>query len=552
MISRYNSTCPHCGNPIRKDVDSIIKKLGKWGHTICPRESGQSHVSKVFEAIIAKTEESDLAPEIAAEKTTFTPSRYQQGVFDFITSGTGHAVVNAVAGSGKTTTIIEALKLTSAESKVAFVAFNKHIAETLKKRSPSHVKVCTLHSLGLSNLRQLGRVRVDEYKVDNILDAILPVDRNAPSEEKGAVYATRNNLKKLVSLVKATLCDHHDPVAVQVTADRYGLELNGDSDTVIGLLPKVIDLCARDTATVDFDDLIWIPIYLNLTLEKFDWLFVDEAQDLNKSQIELVLRSISATGRIVVVGDPSQSLYGFRGADTQAISNIVAALHATILPLSISYRCPLSHVRLASQIVPHLEASPTAIEGIVKDVTSEGVAELAKDGDLIICRVNAPLVPLAFSLIRKGVKATVRGRDIGKNLSDLIRKFNAESVEVLYSKLDIYEKNERQRISRKRGNEQLIVSLEDKIETLYAIIGDCQTVPDVIYRLESIFSDEIEGVVLSSVHRAKGLEANRVFILRPDLLPHPKAQGDWQLEQESNCRYVALTRSKSELYFVTQ
>ena len=319
MISRYNSTCPHCGNPIRKDVDSIVKKLGRWGHAICPRESGQPQVSKVFEAIIAKTEESDLSPEIATDKTTFTPSRYQQGVFDFITGGTGHAVVNAVAGSGKTTTIVQALKLTSAESKVAFVAFNKHIAEELKKRSPSHVKVCTLHSLGLSNLRQLGRVRVDEYKVDNILDAILPVDRNAPSEEKGAVYATRNNLKKLVSLVKATLCDHRDPVAVQVTADRYGLELNGDSDTVIGLLPKVIDLCARDTATVDFDDLIWIPIYLNLTLEKFDWLFVDEAQDLNKSQIELVLRSVSATGRIVAVGDPSQSLYGFRGADTQAI-----------------------------------------------------------------------------------------------------------------------------------------------------------------------------------------------------------------------------------------
>lgn len=538
MISKFNSTCPHCGQSIKKDVDTIAKKAGKWGHAICPRESGQPFVSNVVSA--------------AVEATSFIPSRYQQGVFDFITSGQGHAVVSAVAGSGKTTTIVQALKLTPPDAKVVFLAFNKHIANELAKKSPPHVKVCTLHSLGLAALRQRGRIKIDEYKLDNIIDEFLPIDRDEPRDVIAALYSLRNNLKKLVSLVKATLCDSSDGAAIQQTADHYGLELNGDEEAIIGLLPQVLARCAVDDHTVDFDDMIWLPVHLGLPLEKFDWVFVDECQDLNKSQIELVLRSIAEGGRVVAVGDASQSLYGFRGADTEAIGNIVAALDAVTLPLSITYRCPLSHVRLAQTIVPHLEAGPNAIEGIVENVSEDGVAERAKDGDMIICRVNAPLISLAFKLIRKGIKAVVRGRDIGKNLSDLIRKFNADSIDDLCFKIDEYVRRESLRLARRRDRESLQIQLDDKVDTLRAVISDCATVPDVLYRLESLFSDDIEGVVLSSVHRAKGLEANRVFILRPDLLPHPKAQSVWQVEQENNCRYVALTRSKSELFFVSQ
>ncbi len=538
MISKFNSTCPHCGQPVRKDKDTIAKKAGKWGHAICPRESGQPFTSKVVEAAVESV-------------STFIPSRYQQGVFDFITSGKGHAVVSAVAGSGKTTTIVQALRLTSPESKVAFLAFNKHIANELAKKSPPHVKVCTLHSLGLASLRQLGKIKIDEYKLDNIIDEFLPIDRDAPKDVIAALYSLRNNLKKLVSLVKATLCNSNDAAAIQQTADHYGLELNGDEETIIGLLPQVLGRCAEDDRTVDFDDMIWLPVHLNLTLEKFDWVFVDEAQDLNKSQVELVLRSVAETGRVIAVGDSSQAIYAFRGADTEAIGNIVAALNAVTLPLSITYRCPLSHVRLAQTIVPHLEAGPNAIEGIVENVSEDGVAERAKNGDMIICRVNAPLISLAFKLIRKGIKAVVRGRDIGKNLSDLIRKFNANSIDELCVRIDDYARRESLRLVRRRDRESLQIQLDDKVDTLRAVISDCATVPDVLYRLESLFSDDVEGVVLSSVHRAKGLEANRVFILRPDLLPHPRAVSSWQIEQENNARYVALTRSKSELYFVS-
>lgn len=56
--------------------------------------------------------------------------------------------------------------------------------------------------------------------------------------------------------------------------------------------------------------------------------------------------------------------------------------------------------------------------------------------------------------------------------------------------------------------------------------------------------------MLSTIHKAKGLEAERVFILKPDLMPHPKAKRGWEIDQENNLRYVAITRSKRELYLV--
>jgi len=65
-----------------------------------------------------------------------------------------------------------------------------------------------------------------------------------------------------------------------------------------------------------------------------------------------------------------------------------------------------------------------------------------------------------------------------------------------------------------------------------------------------IFSDDTRGIVLSTIHKSKGLENDRVFFLLPELLPSRFATMDWQLEQEENLRYVAITRAKKELVYV--
>lgn len=98
----------------------------------------------------------------------FTPSKYQQKIFDFVTKGTGNAVINAKAGSGKTTTLVEAMKLIPSKEKVLFVAFNKAIEQELTKRLEGYdnVDVRTYHGLAFAMLKQSlgkkGNMRVTE------------------------------------------------------------------------------------------------------------------------------------------------------------------------------------------------------------------------------------------------------------------------------------------------------------------------------------------------------------------------------------------------------
>lgn len=74
----------------------------------------------------------------------------------------------------------------------------------------------------------------------------------------------------------------------------------------------------------------------------------------------------------------------------------------------------------------------------------------------------------------------------------------------------------------------------------------------MIQHIKNLFESG-KGVTLSTIHKAKGLEAEKVYILALDLMPHPialKSGKDWVLEQEKNMKYVAITRSKFELVYI--
>lgn len=524
--------CPECS-------ELMVRRSGKygkfWGCPNFPRCRGTRSMNSP-------------KPEFKKKQAEFKPSPYQEDIFEFVRHGGGNALVEAVAGSGKTTTIVKALQFTPEDAKVAFVAFNVAIANELKDRAPNHVQVSTLHSLGLKNISAwLGtKPKVDDNKVFNILEAVLDLyDRDSPD------WDLVSPLKKMVSLAKATLIDPENHVEIDMMCDRYGIELNGYGPKLFSLLPIILEKCKRLTGLVDFDDMIWLPIALNIGCEQFDFLMVDEAQDLNAAQIQLVLKSIKPGGRVIAVGDRNQSIYGFRGADTQAIPNLIGALDAKTLPLSITYRCPKSHVELAQTIVPEIEAAEWAKKGSIDYLPMSQILDdkIAQSGDLILCRCNAPLVEVAFALIRSGQKAVMRGRDIGTNLINIVQKMKAKGIYDFWTRLRSYEATESAKLLALEKTNQL-QTLQDKIDTIVAIGEGVSTVEELVRKIEDLFSDDIEGVVCSSVHRAKGLESERVFIVRSDLMPHPMAQKPWEQVQEQNILYVAVTRSKSELIFV--
>lgn len=492
-----------------------------------------------------------LAPQStpAASAPTFTPSPYQAAVFEAVQNGEGHLVVEAVAGSGKTTTIVQCLSFTRPDQSVAFVAFNKRIAEELKSRAPAHVHVSTLHSLGYANIRQAwGAVAVDEKKVSKIVKAIIET-QFAP-EDQERLLDLLHTIVRLVSLAKNTLSADYAQLA-----EVYCGDLNGAGDAIFAIAARAFEESVADHSVIDYDDMIYYPAVAAVACRRFDWLFVDETQDLNKAQIEFVLRSVCEGGRVVAVGDRYQSIYGFRGADVSAIPNIIAALNAQTLPLSICYRCPRSHVAIAQEIVPQIEAAPAAAEGLVESVTATEMRHIARDGDMVLCRRNAPLVGHAFALIRQGKKAVILGREIATDLVAMVKKMIKKcGDECTMSKfVSVLTAYRTETVARLRAAEKDAQAdrIEDQCETILVVAEECETPDQIESRIDRIFSDDRAGVTFASVHKAKGCEADRVFLLKPNELGYSKrVRTPADAQQELNIAYVAYTRAKRELFFV--
>ena len=184
-------------------------------------------------------------------------------------------------------------------------------------------------------------------------------------------------------------------------------------------------------------------------------------------------------------------------------------------------------------------------------------------GDLIICRRNAPLVGAALRLIGSGIQARIRGRNVGDSLAKLA--VNIDKLKLAQDqpwrpgfakRMERYADNRRAELAQKPHSETAIQSLEDSIACLQAFLGgqpNIQSLEDIKSGLTALFADAGASVWLSSIHRAKGLEADRVFVLEPDKMALSRpGMRPWQAEQEQNLRYVGLTRAKSDLYFVQE
>lgn len=485
-------------------------------------------------------------------KSVFVPSKYQQAIFDFVKNGTGNAVVEACPGSGKSTTLQHAADLIP---NGIYLAFNRRIVKDIKSKLQINVPARTIHGLGSKNIiKHFGKVKVDNRKIYWIIQDYL---ENESELFVRTIEVNIGAVIKLVGLCKGTMLK---PITENLNylVDNYNVNTNGDWQQIYRMVRIAFQKSIKETWRIDYNDMVYFPASGIVPCEKFDWLLIDELQDLNKAQAIFVQKSLSENGRVIGVGDTWQAIYGWRGSDTQAIENFTKIFNAQTLPLSISYRCPRSHIEFVKSRFPksNIEVWENAIEGKIISITNQEFLHTVKSGDMVLCRTNAPLVAPAFELIRQGVKAIILGRDIGKGLIDLIEKTEKKNsindlVQLLYA-LNEYRNAEISKLIAQH-KETKAQHFDDSIETIYALADSCATNEELKERIKNVFSDDEQGIVFSSCHKAKGTEAERVFILKYELMPHPmalKSMNPETIQQEKHVEYVALTRSKSELYFV--
>lgn len=495
----------------------------------------------------------------------FIPSKYQQDIFDFIQHGNGNSVINALAGSGKTSTIVNAVKLIPSTCNALFIAFNKEIVKELEKKlaGVKNVQVKTLHSLGLLMIRRnLGtNIEIDEYKYRTFIKKNIKQLSSADFDKMTTklIQQYTDNVTQLCDLGRYNLAQCEKDL-LQVSA-RHDIPIIDDECNAV---LNVMKWGRENTTSIDFTDMVWLPYELTLNPIglQYDYIFIDECQDLNAAQRELFLRCFRRGTRFIAVGDKKQAIYSFAGADAESFAKLQNLPNTTTLPLPISYRCPKKVVNLANQFVDTMECREGAPDGeIVHNVSIKDI----HDGDMVLCRTKMPLIKLYMRYLRMGVKSYVRGQDIGLNLLRMVDKTEQIVLNVSLQKDGVFARlyddlfEERNRLMIKRGMDledatlsNQIMNKYDSIKALEILAEGLTSARDLHDRIENVFAESADGVCLSTIHKAKGLEANNVYILCKTLMPSRLATQDWEKEQEQNLMYVAYTRAKYKLGFVSE
>jgi hypothetical protein len=563
---RRRASETHLGVPLTKEHVRNMKKA-RWGKKVCANHIVESVEFYGYEDVYNMTVE---------------------GCHNFIANGV------VTHNTGKTHTMVQGVLRLPKSLKVRGVAFNKHIATDMSGKLAAsgctNAQFSTCHSMGNAILRRQFRgMALNDGKMRDIFEKLSP----EPQFNKSEWRRTLNLAAKLAGFVKNYLVDYHAPrfyAEMERLADHHGLDFKtggggsyrrtgdkplADLGEAVDLVPRALDLCRQQASSViDYDDMVWLPVVLDLPFDRCDMLIGDEQQDSNAIQHEFMMRA-GEGARIVVVGDRHQSIYQFRGAHATSMEVLTDALRNSTrgvkeFPLTVTRRCPKLHVMMAQQLYPEIVALDDAPLGEILTVATDEAHEHMALGDLVLCRVNKELIGCAYKLIRRGLRPLIKGRDFGKGILSFLRSLeeaskknyggardrssanNPDEIKGLMDALDAYRREELDKLLPLGDKaEGRIEQLNDKCSCMAEMISNSASAAELRDRITRLFgldSDEdpkmSEVVTLGTVHRTKGLEAARVFVLAPDLIPHPAARKEHELVCERNLAWVAVTRAK--------
>ncbi len=477
----------------------------------------------------------------------------QELLWDELCEGDTHVLVEARAGSGKSSSCREGMwrMLDRHPSwRLRYSVYNKANADEFRGSCPPGVDVGTSHAFGYAALRGASQSRVEKNKTYLILDETRE-GRNLPRY-------LRKSVATLVGQAKNHALDPEEDNGKELNrlALHYDVRAYGRPGVLTDFAAAVLERSAEWSEVVDFDDMIWLPGLLGLSFPACDALFLDEVQDWNPAQHKLI-PLMARSGRVIAVGDRYQAINIFRGADAESMTRLANHLgfserKMTLAPLTITFRCPWSHVRLVREYVSDIFPHESAPEGeIARGLAVAEMLQTIRPGDLAICPTNAPVVSAALKLIGLKRPAFVRGRAVGDQLITVLGTLPAcRTVGDMAKGVEDWRGKELSRLSALDGVDDVIESVCDRADGLQAILSACSLPSEVQPLIFQLFSDDKgrEGAVtFSTVHRAKGDEAGHVYLIDA---PGRAPKQPWEETQAQNLRYVSLTRSKLRLSFV--
>jgi DNA helicase-2/ATP-dependent DNA helicase PcrA len=477
------------------------------------------------------------------------PSIYQKIVFNKFRNSISNLIISAVAGSGKTTTIINCIDFIPKGKDTIFFAFNNHIVKELQSKITRYdVRVSTLHSFcwrALQNNYKGKKLILNKNKAYKYAEKIIRKN-SIPKNKQGAYYYSILSLSDLVRqnllvgniLEIEKLAEYHD-----IWYDKLSMEM----------LTEVLNQMDNDKTEMDYTDMIYRSIKENVRFETFDFVFVDESQDLSKMQQEVIRRSKKSKGRLIAVGDEMQSIYGFAGADSNSYKTMKKLFDNTEeLKLSISYRCSQSVIKEAQKYNEQILPFKDNVEGVVEFTDFEKI----KSGDWVICRNVKPLVYTNLYLISKEIKSFIKGAEIGAGLIQIVNRNDSDTIGGMLKNYSFEIEKQMDKLKklgmRKPQNSEKVDKMNQTYDILDIISRGLISTKALNKKIKEIFKEGGDGVMLSTIHKTKGLENKNIYFLCPELLPSRFATKQWQIEQENNLNYVAVTRAKENLYYISE
>lgn len=489
--------------------------------------------------------------------STFTPTPEQQAIIAAIAEGKS-IIVNALAGAAKTSTI--ALAGAQAPANSCALAFNKKIQIELASRLPATFTTKTINAMGLGVWSKFvgGKCTVDSSKVNAILRKLDP--------EIPWAFTQVISAAKLNGLVPT----HRQVMGQGILPDNEGTwnQLADDLDLqlfyrnnktqrdepVLPTLRKALEISIDEAfkGNIDFDDQVYMPTCFGAPFPKYDCVFVDEAQDLSPLN-HLMLKRMKPK-QLVVVGDPLQSIYAFRGADTSSMPKLQEDWNLPAYTLSISFRCGKAIADLARQWAPNLQSPEWAQPGeVIMDLSEhhnrtmlEWTPEDLPAKCTIICRNNAPLIKLALKMFKTRKVAFINNKAETTMLSFLRKLVNYKKdtpLDVISGKiegkrmtaLDTSDPKKHERINDEFDAIQFCVD---------AALADGRDYMGLERLISELFQAKHADYWFTTGHGSKGLEWDAVLHLDPHLLPSSYAKSEEALQQEANIHYVITTRAK--------
>lgn len=461
------------------------------------------------------------------------PTSQQAAILDKVKSTNDNLMIRARAGTGKTT-MLSMIDAAQRSVPTLLICFNKSIADEATRRMKPTTTVRTFNSLGHRVWSEYcsKRLTLNKNKIRDIFKALVD---DAPKSDRKHMWSLYDQTTSVVNMARSVgyIPSGHAKGSKSI-ATFWDVERRLDETLLAGteyLTNEILTESIRQSyeGVIDFTDQAYMPSLFGGNYPSFPLVMIDEYQDLSPVNRAMVAK-LCRHSRQIGVGDEAQSIYEFRGADTNAMPDAVEQFSMEVMPLSVSFRCPSNITDNVRWRVPDIQASRdggSVLHGSIHDIDV---------GSTVICRYNAPLIHTAMDLLQRGIRVDVAGVDIGAKIIRLLGKLGEDSMgqPAVLSAIDDWQA-ERESLDSKTA--------ADTAECMKVFARHGRTLAQAIAYAKHIFEAQDGEIRFMSGHRSKGLEFDRVYHLDADTI---RSGG-----QEDNIRYVIDTRSKETLTYIS-